>query len=287
MDSQPTPPTRSHALSAIAVATVIIVGGLVVMRQELLTAIAQNATQEQASSKKLADKLAMLDSRLTAVEAAPKPDGTVNEAIKTDLSMAQEAISQLQTKLAAVEEKQAAPAVVVAPVVVPPAKPVETTPAAASHETEALTAAVMSGSSYQAALDIWEKAHPKTGGKLTALRQNGLVGVPTESMLREQFRDILGKLNSTAAGQEPESLQHINTRLSGLISIKKTAEKPKEYDTLSSVDSSATLETLMAKVDALPEATRAPFAAWRETVRTRADVLAELANLTAARDVKP
>jgi uncharacterized membrane protein len=64
---------RSHTLGAIAVATVIIVGGLVAMRQELLTAIAQNATQEQEASKKLADKLAMLDSRLTAVEAAPKP----------------------------------------------------------------------------------------------------------------------------------------------------------------------------------------------------------------------
>jgi hypothetical protein len=274
---------RSHTLGAIAVTTVIIVGGLVAMRQELLTAIAQNAAQEQEASKKLAEKMALLDSRLTAVEAAPKPDGTVNEAIKTDLSMAQEAISQLQTKLAAVEEKQASP-VVVAPVS-PTAKPVDAAPATTTNETTALATAVMSGSSYQAALDIWEKAHPKTGGKLTALRQNGLAGVATESMLREQFRDILGKLSNTTA-EEPESLQRVNTRLSGLISIKKATEKPKEYDILGNVDSSTTLDALTAKVDALPEDARAPFAAWRETVRTRADVLAELATLTAG-DVKP
>jgi hypothetical protein len=230
---------RSHILGAIAVATVIIVGGLVAMRQEVLTAIHANAETQQAETKKLADKLALIDSRLTAVESAPKVevDSASNEKLELELANAKDSIALLDARLADMEKTPAPLQPIAAPVASPAPTPVP---------TPALEASLLPPSD-----------------------------VASEATLREQFRDIVARLNNPPAAAESDRLQRLNTRLAGLISIKKAVEPPKEYAALAAIDSTTPLEAIVAKVDALPESARAPFTEWREAVRQRAAAIAK------------
>lgn len=269
MEPQPTTTPRSHTLGAIALATLVIVGGLVVMRQEILAAIAQNAAQQQADLKKLSDKLALFDSRLTAVESAPKSEeSATNDKLELELASTKDSLALLQAKLDDIAAKPA----------VTPQASAPTAPAVEKH-TPSLSELVRSGAPYETALNDWLKERPKAPA-LTALKQHAATGLPTEPALREQFRDIVSHLATLQPVQESDALQKLNTRLAGLITIKKASEQPKEYASLAAVDSTTSLEAMVLKVDALPENARAPFTVWREAVRTRQAALAELTDLS-------
>ena len=264
---------RTQLLSAITAAVVVTVAAVVLVRQELLDTLANESQARQEAADKLARKITALEGRLGALEAAPAPapDTSAIDALRSELQTTKDTIAAQDAKLAALADK---------PAPLPPAAPIA--PPAADATTAPLVAAIGSGMAYQAELAAWDKAHPARTAQLKALRGFASGGVPSEASLRDQFREIVARLDvPQQAAEEPKLVQRLNTHLAGLVSIKKSGEKVPDNASLKSLDSTASLEVMAARVDALPSDAQAPFLLWRDAVRTRAAAMAELTLLTA------
>jgi len=263
------PATLNTVIIGCAI-TCIVLGGMVFATSKRLDQRHTVANMEQQEAiENLGKKITALENQTTELAARPTTDTATIDGLKGELGTAKTTIEELTTRIAELEKKPE-PVAVPAPEAAPVA-------AAAGSSFADLRKEALAGNAYEAELDIWEKENPKAGKKIAKLRSNALDGIATEAELRKELRDAI---NKQTAAQEQFSddglVSRMNKRLNGLISIKKQATITPELKALRDNLDSASMDSLKAQVETLPEEQRKPFSTWLEKVNARNGVVGEL-----------
>ncbi|MES2985044.1 MAG: hypothetical protein V4735_07655 [Pseudomonadota bacterium] len=261
------------AATCSSLVLLMAVGGIFALRDQLFAQARADSAKQTAEREKLATRLSALDSELEALAQSTKPDSAPIDALSTKIDELNHRIDLIE-KAAAEKKPEPAP-VAPAPIVVAP--PVAA-PLAATETSPPLTTLVLSGKPFTAELDAWQKAHPNTTDGLSALAPFAEKGLPTEAQLIDKLRDVLDAIPTTASGDVGPLANKINTQLSGLITIKKTAPAD-PYAALRTNALRDDYTSLLREVEQLPLTTRAPFTAWLQAAHARAAAVSALATL--------
>lgn len=279
MDEPTTPPVAlperkpSSAWAAASLACIVSVavtaGAVSMLRAELRMQAEHTAQMREKTLGPVNEQLQELFQRLNAL-GSPRDAQVDQAALQQELASTKAALATLTARLEMLEQKPAP--VLVMPAPTPP--PVET--------YAVLRTTALSGAPYAEALRNWGNDHPQGVPSVDALRPFAETGIPTESALRAQLR---AAIPAPSTPNQPEMADAINTRLAGLISIRKQGEAD-VYAPLRASTPLTDIPSLIAAVDALPEAKRAPLTAWRDTAQARLSALAALEALASITPTK-
>lgn len=270
----PRPISITSVITASAITCLLMGGALFALHKKTLTTITELGYAQQEAVEKLNRRISALESQTRELAARPVTvtDTAPVEELRNGITEAKSTIASLTERLAEMEKK---PVAATAP---EPVAPATETPA--SKALISLKAAVTSGASYQAELDIWDKEHPKSARKAETLHTQAPAGIPSESKLRDSLRATINHYSEGSANFPDQSVAgRLNMHLSSFVSIKKKTEIVPELQQLRDVTDSASLTQLETQVKALPNTLKPLFTEWLQALATRTKTLAELNQL--------
>lgn len=268
-----TEPHAPHARWMPAILSSVIVGlavagGICALGDKTIADVKSAITKEADERSKLAARVDALQSGIETISGQPKADA---DAINNQLNDANSKLAALNDRLTTLEKKpEPAPVIIPAP--------------AAVHvdDSAALKLAATSGKPFASELAAWQKLHPKTDPQriapLTATAQSG---IPSEAEMNSRLREALDDAEHSKKIDDVGIVGKINTHLSGLVSIKKSADAG-PYAKLHTDVMRDDTDTLTGEVEKLSDEDRKPFIDWLAIAHARHDALAALATLTNA-----
>ena len=238
------------------------------MHGELLAEIKATSNKQSDERSKLSARVDALQSSLATVSGQPKVD---TEALSGQFTEMNSKLSTLGDRIATLEKKpEPAPA---APAPAPPAAP------AAANDSAALKLVATSGKPFTVELAAWQKAHPKVDAQTTApLAVTAQSGIPSEAEMNGRLRTALDEAAHNKKIDDVSLIGKINTHLSGLVSITKTADAG-PYEKLRAEVMREDIATLTSDVERLKDADRKPLEDWLTIAHARRDALAALDHL--------
>jgi hypothetical protein len=266
----PKPISLTSVISASAITCLLMGGALFVLHKKTLTTLSEMGYAQQEAVEKLNRRISALESQTRELAARPAPvtDTAPVEELRSGITEAKSTIASLTERLSEIEKKPASA----------PEPLIQETPA--SKALMVLKAAVTSGISYQAELDIWDKEHPKSANKAETLHALATAGVPTETKLRDSLRTTINHYSEGSAAFPDQSVAgRLNTHLSSFISIKKKTVLAPELQQLREATDNAPLSQLEAQIKSLPDTLKPLFTEWLQTLANRTKALAELNQL--------
>lgn len=270
MDQEPqTTEPKSLTLSTVIIASVttclIAAVGLVIVYKSVNNRVSEIEYAQQGTLDKLNKRVNSLETQARELAARPIANNAPVEELRSGVVEAQNTIATLTERIAEIEKK-------------PAPQPVET-----SKTPALLKAAVLSGTSYQTELNMWDKEHPKSEAAFPTLRTYASTGISAEPALRSSLRSLLKQQpNEKVQFPQESTVARINAHLSNFVSIKKKSPPAPELQQLRETVDTASLADLQAHVAALPETLKAPFAEWLKIANERNKALAELHQLDGA-----
>ena len=270
MDQEPqTTEPKALTLSTVIIASVttclIAAVGLVVVYKSTNNRISEMAYAQQDTLDKLTKRVNGLETQARELAARPVANNAPVEELRSGVVEAQTTIATLSERIAEIEKK-------------PAVQPVE------SSKTPAfLKAAVLSGTSYQTELNMWDKEHPKSDAAFPTLRTYASTGISTEQALRSSLRSLITQQpNEKVPFPQESTVARINAHLSNFVSIKKKNPPAAELQHLREIVDTASLTDLQSTINILPETLKAPFAEWLKIANERSKALVELHQLDGA-----
>jgi hypothetical protein len=284
------------ATAFMAILLIATLGTLLALRDQLAEKIRSETSALQEAQADLAKQVAAFEQRLSPIENASSvsPEEKASQQQQHDelsatialLSSRMDTFEQRALNHAATPEAPT-PVVVtptasdaITPDAAAPAAPVAPTANVTATPHEALVLTVMSGQPFSTELAAWLREHPEHAPHVTALSLIAPTGMDSEANLMRDLRTALDEL-ATPAGDttlQEGTAGKINTHLSGLVSIRKSAPKD-PYETLRRAALREDSAAVLAKVDALQSRDKKPLEAWLHKARMRQDALAALAAL--------
>jgi hypothetical protein len=244
-------PHHKHSTSALGIAgwlvlLIVTAGGMWQLHQEI-TAVSSSAQPDAALAeiKAQGEIIAALKTEIEQLrQSSPAADTTV-------------ALTETNTQLAAIAQRLAALEAAKSP---PQPAPTNTTPLRLLFSLEGK---LLRGTPYSEeleALALLPQLKDDTDA-ITALRAFATQGAPTELKLRNDFNAIVNKQDAPVDSKTAET---INSRLSGLVTIKRRTATPDH--SLNNVPPETPIAAMVEKINALPADARAPFADWLSAV---------------------
>ena len=255
-------------------ALIVVVGGMLAMRDGLLIKAREESRAQTSEREKLAARITALQSTVDTLSTQPKPDAEALAAVDTKLAEITVTLEGLSTRVAALAKKPEAVPVAVAPI----APPVVTVAAAPTGELVLLKLAAMSGKPFATELAAWSKLHPDAKNAITPLSAVAESGIISETELNRTLRVALDDATRSTKIDDVSTLGKINTHMAGLVSIKKAADVG-PYTSLRGNVLRDDITMLTRAVEALDDTARKPLEAWLATAHARRDALASLATL--------
>jgi outer membrane murein-binding lipoprotein Lpp len=256
-------------------ALIVVVGGMLAMRDGLLIKAREESRAQTSEREKLAARISTLQSTVDTLSTQPKPDEASLAAVDTKLAEITTTLEALSARVAVLEKKPEAVPVAVAPIAPPP---VVTVAAAPTGELVALKLAAMSGKPFATELAAWSKLHPDAKDAIAPLNAVAESGIVSETELNRTLRVALDDATRSTKIDDVSTLGKINTHMAGLVSIKKAADVG-PYTSLRANVLRDDITLLTHAVEALDASARKPLEVWLATAHARRDALAALATL--------